>query len=233
MNKQNSLSVLLNGCLKENPTFVLLLGTCPTLATTTSAKTGVGMGVAAAAVLICSNLAISLLRKVVPSKVRIPAYVIVIATFVTIVSMLLKAFAPELDAALGIFLPLIVVNCIILARAEAFASKNNPWHSILDGVGMGAGFALALFCMGTVREILGAGTWFGLRIVPESVPSMGILSQPPGGFFVFGVLIALTGVVLKLFGRKREQSGCGACPAQGLCRGEDASIEIPKEDDAQ
>ncbi len=233
MSNTKSLSVFLNGILKENPAFVLVLGTCPTLATTTSAKTGVGMGIAAMAVLVCSNLAISLIRKIVPSKVRIPAYVIVIATFVTIVSMLLKAFAPELDAALGIFLPLIVVNCIILARAEAFASKNNAWKSILDGFGMGIGFTLALFCMGSIREILGAGSWFDIRIVPESVPSMGILSQAPGGFFVFGVLMALTAVILKKFGRKPAVTGCGSCPSKGLCQGADAIDETNKEDNAQ
>lgn len=232
MKQSKSLAVFLNGILKENPTFVLVLGTCPTLATTTSAKTGVGMGIAAMAVLVCSNLAISLLRKVVPQKVRIPSYVIVIATFVTIVSMLLKAFSPELNAALGIFLPLIVVNCIILARAEAFASKNNAWHSILDGLGMGIGFTLALLCMGTVREIIGSGTWFGMRIIPESVPSMGILSQAPGGFFVFGTLMALSGVILKKLGRKPAANGCDACPSKGLCHGGEAQDEGNKEDNA-
>lgn len=232
MSKQSSLSILLNGILKENPAFVLVLGTCPTLATTTSAKTGVGMGVAAMAVLVCSNLAISLIRNIVPKKVRIPAYVIVIATFVTIVSMLLKAFAPELDAALGIFLPLIVVNCIILARAEAFASKNNPWHSIVDGLGMGVGFVLALFCMGSIREILGAGSWFEMRIIPESVAPMGIFSQAPGGFFVFGVLMALTAVILKKLGRKPAQTGCAACPSNGLCGGQTEQGPA-KEGDAQ
>ena len=232
MKKPNSLSVLLNGILKENPAFVLVLGTCPALATTTSAKTGFGMGCAAMAVLVCSNLAISLIRKLVPKKVRIPAFIIVIATFVTIVGMVLKAFAPELDAALGIFLPLIVVNCVILARAEAFASKNNPWYSVLDGLGMGAGFLLALFLMGSIREILGAGSWFEMRIFPEAVPSMGIFSQAPGGFFVFGVLMALTAVILKKLGRKPAQTGCAACPAKGMC-GEQTDDKPAKEDDAR
>ncbi len=218
MKEQKSLAVLLNGILKENPVLVLALGTCPTLATTTSAETGVGMGAAAAAVLIGSNLVISLIRSIVPKKVRIPAFVMVIAGFVTVVSMVLKAYAPELNAALGIFLPLIVVNCIILARAEAFASKNNPWLSILDGVGMGAGFTLALFFIGSIREIFGAGTWFGLRLIPETVAPMAIFSQAPGGFFVFGVIMALAGVILKKLGRK-QADGCAACPAQGLCGG--------------
>ncbi|MFA9380281.1 MAG: electron transport complex subunit RsxE, partial [Acetanaerobacterium sp.] len=220
MNHSKSLAVLFNGILKENPVLVLALGTCPALATTTSAETGVGMGLAAAAVLICSNIVISLIRRIIPKKVRIPAYIMVIAAFVTVVGMLLKAYASGLNAALGIFLPLIVVNCIILARAEAFASKNNPWYSLLDGVGMGVGFALALFLIGSIREIFGAGSWFGLRILPESVPSMTIFAQAPGGFFVFGVLMAISAMILRKLGRKpADNVGCAACPVHDICAG--------------
>ncbi|SDM94300.1 electron transport complex subunit RsxE [Acetanaerobacterium elongatum] len=226
MKQSKSLGVLLNGIIKENPTLVLVLGTCPTLATTTSVSTGVGMGIAAMAVLIGSNLVISLIKGIVPKKVRIPAYVMVIAGFVTIVSMLLKAYAPDLNNALGIFLPLIVVNCIILARAEAFASKNSPWLSVMDGIGMGLGFTLALFLIGSVRELLGAGTWFGLQIIPKGVTPMAIFAQAPGGFFVFGVVMAAVGAILKKVGRKPVQNPCENCPSHALCG---AAGECPSE----
>ena len=159
MNKKSNLAVLLNGIIKENPVLVLILGTCPTLAVTTMAINGIGMGVAATVVLVGSNIVISLLKNIIPDKVRIPCYIVVIATFVTIVQFLVKAYAPALDSALGVFLPLIVVNCIILGRAEMFANKNTVLASACDGIGMGIGFTLALFVMGSVREILGSGTW--------------------------------------------------------------------------
>ncbi|SHJ00478.1 electron transport complex subunit RsxE [Lutispora thermophila] len=182
---------LTNGIVKENPTLRLVLGTCPTLAVTTAVFNGLGMGIAATAVLIGSNLIISLINKIVPSEVRIPIYVVVIATFVTAVQMLIKAYSPALDSALGIFIPLIVVNCIILARAESFASKNPPLNSIMDGLGMGIGFTLALLLISSVREIFGAGTFLGMPIFGASYEPALILILPPGGFLVFGLTIAL------------------------------------------
>lgn len=218
--KNKSLSVLLNGIIKENPLFVLVLGTCPSLATTTSVSTAIGMGLAATFVLIGSNIIISMLKKAIPKKVRIPAYIIIIAGFVTIVSLLIKALLPELDKSLGIFLPLIVVNCIILGRAEAFASKNTVWHSALDGVGMGLGFTLALFLISSVREILGSGAWLGFKILPEAVAPMGIFSQAPADF-TLGILMALVGVVLNFFtGKKIPERACDGCPARAACTGE-------------
>jgi Na+-translocating ferredoxin:NAD+ oxidoreductase subunit E len=166
------------------------LGTCPTLAVTTAVFNGIGMGLAAAAVLIGSNLIISLIKNLVPNEVRIPVYVIVIASFVTIVQMLIKAYTPELDQQLGIFIPLIVVNCIIFARAESFAGKNPPLNSIMDGIGMGLGFTLALVIISTFREVLGAGTFFGMQLFGESFKSALIMILPPGGFLVFGLTIA-------------------------------------------
>jgi electron transport complex protein RnfE len=179
-----------NGLVKENPTFRLVLGTCPTLAVTTAVFNGIGMGVAAAAVLIGSNLIISLIKKIVPNEVRIPIYVVVIATFVTVVQMLIQAFSPELDKQLGIFIPLIVVNCIILARAESFAAKNPPLNSIMDGIGMGLGFTVALTLISAVREVLGAGTFFGMQLFGAGFEPALIMILPPGGFLVFGLLIA-------------------------------------------
>ena len=211
------LKILTNGIIKENPVLVLLLGTCPTLATTSMAINGLGMGVAATVVLMCSNLAISLLKKIIPDKVRIPCYIVVIAGFVTVVQFLVKAFAQDLDKALGIFLPLIVVNCIILGRAEMFASKNGPVDSVLDGLGMGLGFTLALTLIGSVREILGAGTW--MSGTPFMVDLTGILSTPmsiftlaPGGFFVFGCMIALINKLTKGKAIKKKECGCANCP---------------------
>ena len=167
--KQSKLNILTNGLVKENPSLRLVLGTCPTLAVTTLAVNGVGMGLAATFVLICSNIVISALRKVIPDKVRLPAFITIIATFVTILQMLVKAFLPSLDTALGIYLPLIVVNCIILGRAEMFASKHGVFESALDGLGMGLGFTLTLVLMGTVRELLGAGSIFGIHVMPANV----------------------------------------------------------------
>ncbi len=180
-----------NGIIKENPTFRLVLGTCPTMAVTTAVFNGVGMGIAVVAVLICSNLIISLINKIVPSEVRIPIYVVVIATFVTAVEMLIKAFSPALDSALGIFIPLIVVNCIILARAESFASKNPPLNSIMDGLGMGIGFTLALTLMSGIRELLGAGTFLNMPVFGGGFEPALILILPPGGCLIYGLMIAV------------------------------------------
>ena len=182
---------LTRGIIKENPTFVQLLGMCPTLAVTTSAMNGIGMGLATTAVLVCSNMAISLLRKVIPSQVRIPAFGVVISTFVTIVGMLMEAYVPDLFKSLGLFIPLIVVNCIILARAEAFASKNGVIDSAFDGIGMGLGFTLALLILGSVREVLGNGSIFGASIMGSAYQPAIIMILPPGGFLTLGLLLAL------------------------------------------
>ncbi|MCD6153353.1 MAG: electron transport complex subunit E [Syntrophobacterales bacterium] len=182
------------GIIKENPVLRVLLGFCPTLAVTTTAINGIGMGVATAFVLLCSNIVISIISKAIPDKVRIPCYIVVIATFVTIVDLLIKAFSPELNKALGIFIPLIVVNCIILGRAEAFASKNNIFYSILDALGMGAGFTLALFILASIREILGNGTIFGMSVFGGSIPPVLVFIMPPGAFLTLGLMIA--GVVV-------------------------------------
>ena len=200
----NKMKILTNGILNENPVLRLVLGTCPTLAVTTMASNGIGMGLAATFVLLCSNIVISALRKVIPDQVRIPCYITVIAGFVSVVQMIVKAFLPSLDTALGVYLPLIVVNCIILGRAEMFASKNNVIDSALDGIGMGIGFTLTLTVMGSIREILGSGTWmagldgllsflpegFAIQVLPASVDPFTIMTSAPGGFFVFGVLMA-------------------------------------------
>ena len=188
---KSKLSIVTNGLLKENPTLRLVLGTCPTLAVTTAVSNALGMGAAATVVLICSNFVISALRKVIPDKVHLTCYITIIATFVTLVQMIVKAYAPALDTALGVYLPLIVVNCIILGRAEMFACKNNVVDSALDGLGMGLGFTLALTLMATVREILGSGTWLGLQIIPKSIPNFTLMTSAPGGFFTFGCLMAL------------------------------------------
>lgn len=189
------MNTLTNGIIKENPTLRLVLGMCPTLAVTTAVFAGLGMGVAAMVVLIGSNLIISLINRIVPSEVRIPIYVIVIAAFVTAVQMLIQAYSPALDKQLGIFIPLIVVNCIILARAEAFASKNSPAASVMDGIGMGLGFTLALVIISAVREILGAGTFlagtpFAINLFGDKFEPMLLMILPPGGFLVLGLVIA-------------------------------------------
>ena len=207
---------LLKGIIKENPVLVLVLGTCPTLAVTTSALNALGMGVAATAVLICSNIAISALRKVIPDKVRIPAYIVLIAGFVTIIEMLMHAFVPDLYESLGVFLSLIVVNCIILGRAEMYASKNKVVDSAIDAVGMGIGFTLALFLMSSIREILGSGTYFGFEIPFLADNPIMIFSLPAGGFFVFGCLIAIVNKITKKKGGKKL-TGCEGCPSAFLC----------------
>ena len=188
--KKSLMKELTKGFLDENPVLRLVLGTCPTLAVSTSVESAIGMGLAASIVLVCSNVAISALRKVIPSKVRIPAYIVVIASFVTIVQMLVKAFLPALDTALGVFLPLIVVNCIILGRAEAFASKNNVVDSALDGLGMGLGVTGARFIMSTSREVLGNGTFRGFHLFGENFPAATLMVLPVGGFLTLGLVIA-------------------------------------------
>lgn len=215
---EKKLSTLTKGVIKENPVLRLVLGTCPTLAITTAAINGIGMGVAATLVLIGSNAVISLLRNVIPEKVRIPAFITIIAAFVSIIQMLVKAFLPGIDAALGIFLPLIVVNCIILARAEMFASKNPVLPSILDAIGMGVGFTAAITLMGMIRELLGAGTIFGLQVTQGAVEPMLIFILPPGGFFVFGVLVALSNKLAVKMGKKPVKNlGCGGCNGCSGC----------------
>ncbi len=205
---------LLNGLIKENPTFVLLLGMCPTLAVTTSAINGLGMGLTTMVVLAMSNLFISLLRNVIPDRVRIPAFIVVIASFVTIVELLLKAYIPFLYDALGLYIPLIVVNCIILGRAEAYASKNKVILSLFDGIGMGLGFSLALTIIGAIRELFGAGECFGVRIMPQSYVPCSIFILAPGAFFVLACLTAIQNKI-KIIGEKKGkdmskiQSGCG------------------------
>lgn len=200
------------GLIKENPIFVLVLGMCPMLAVTTTAENGIGMGLATAVVLLGSNIVISLLRKLIPDKVRIPAYITVIAGFVTVVQFLLKAYLPELDNQLGIFIPLIVVNCIILARAEMFASKNSLLSSIADAIGMGVGFTLALFVIGSVREILGTGEFFGMNITQGVIPASTLFILPPGGFLVLGLLMGLFNKITKK--NPSDKMDCESCPLQ-------------------
>lgn len=216
--KNKYLGYFTNGLVKENPTLRLVLGTCPTLAVTTAAVNGIGMGLSATVVLICSNLAISLLRNIIPDKVRIPAFITIIAGFVSVVQMLVKAFLPDIDKALGIYLPLIVVNCIILARAEMFASKNPPLASVLDGAGMGIGFTAVLTLMGAIRELLGAGSLFSFPVTSRFISPMIIFLLPPGGFFVFGILVAASNAIAKRSGKKPvEHLGCESCPSKEIC----------------
>ena len=207
----------LKGIIKENPVLVLVLGTCPTLAVSTSVANALGMGVAATVVLLCSNMAISALRNLIPDKVRIPCYIVLIAGFVTMVEMLMHAFTPDLYEALGIFLSLIVVNCIILGRAEMYASKNNVIDSAIDALGMGVGFTVALFAMSSIREILGSGSWLGLSIPVLADNPIAIFGLAPGGFFVFGCLIALVNKITKSKGGKKKEFGCEGCPSAHLC----------------
>ncbi len=221
--------ILVKGLLKENPVLVLVLGTCPTLAMTTSVKNALGMGLSVIFVLVCSNIVISALRKVIPDQVRIPSYIVVIACFVTLVKMLLQAFIPSLFTSLGTFLDLIVVNCIILGRAEMFASKNTVADSALDGIGMGCGFTLALLVMATIREVLGNGTFFGLAVPFLEKYHFSILTQTAGGFFVFGCVMALT---VKLTAGKaplRKSFDCEGCPSAAVCRRGASSAETAKE----
>lgn len=194
-NKNSNFNILKTGIIDENPTFVQLLGMCPTLAVTTSIINAIGMGLSATFVLVCSNLVISLVRKIIPSKIRIASYIVIIATFVSVIEMLLKAYVPSLSASLGLFIPLIVVNCIILARAESFASKNKPLPSAFDGLGMGLGFTLGLSVLGAVREILGAGTLFGIDLFFGMYEPAIMFILPPGAFIVLGTLLAILNVI--------------------------------------
>ena len=224
---------LYNGIIKENPTFVLMLGMCPTLAVTSSAVNGLGMGLSTTVVLICSNLLISLFRKVIPNGVRMPAYIVIVASLVTVVQFLMQAYLPSLSAALGVYIPLIVVNCIILGRAEAYASKNPPIPSLFDGIGMGLGFTLSITCIGAVRELIGAGSLFGHQILPLADAAAGkagyepitIFILAPGAFFVLAALSALQNK-FKIGAAKRgidpSNPDCGgSCAACGntMCKG--------------
>ena len=196
---------LKNGIITENPTFVMMLGMCPTLAVTSSAINGLGMGLTTTAVLILSNAFISLLRKVIPDKVRIPAFIVIVASFVTIIQLLLQGYMQSLNKALGVYIPLIVVNCIILARAESFASKNKPLPSVIDGLGMGLGFTGALFIISSIREILGNGTIFGFALFGDSFQPMLMMSQAPGGFIVFGLVLATVNAIDAHNRKKKER----------------------------
>ncbi|MBQ9566040.1 MAG: electron transport complex subunit E [Synergistaceae bacterium] len=232
MSRTNPLKILKNGVLSENPTFVQCIGLCPTLAVTTSVENGVGMGIAATFVLIASNAVISLLRKIVPDEVRIPIFIVVIAGFVTVIQFLMEGFAPELNKSLGIFIPLIVVNCIILARAEAFASKNGVIASALDGIGMGLGFTIALTFLGSIREILGAGTWLGHPVFSFEPALLVVLA--PGGFIVLGCCMgAFRAIQAKLAARKgcpapEPAAGCSACAMASSCPSAKAAGTSPE-----
>jgi electron transport complex protein RnfE len=218
MNKNSKLWIVLKGIIVENPVLVLVLGTCPALAVSTSIVSAISMGLAATIVLICSNVFISLLRKIIPDTVRIPCYIVVIAGFVTIIQMLLQAFLPDIYTLLGTWLALIVVNCVILGRAEMYARKHNPLDSALDGLGMGIGFLLALILMAIIREVFGNGTFAGFEIpflVNYKIP---VLAQAPGGFLVYGILIAVMNKLTeKKGGVKRKSFSCESCPSSGFC----------------
>ncbi len=200
--KPTFLSVFLNGLIWENPTFTLMLGMCPTLAITIAGSNGLGMGLATTAVLVCSNLLISILRNVIPEKVRIPAFIVVIASFVTVIDLMLKAYIPALSASLGMYIPLIVVNCIIFARAESFAFKNPPVLSIADGLGMGLGFTFAITLLSCIREVIGTGKLFGTMIMPASYQPMAIMTQVPGGFVTLGILLILVNALRTISQKK-------------------------------
>ena len=211
--KNKYIERLYNGVIKENPTLILMLGMCPTLAVSTRATNGIGMGLSTTAVLILSNLVISLLRKAIPDQVRLPSYIVIVASLVTVTELLIKAYLPSLYTALGIYIPLIVVNCIILGRAEAYANKHAPLLSVMDGLGMGIGFTIALTLAGLLREILGNGTAFGVQVLPESIAPIGIFIQPPGAFLVIAFIIAVMNAIgIKTRQRKLVESGCdGVC----------------------
>lgn len=217
-----------NGVVKENPTFVLMLGMCPTLAVTTSATNGVGMGLSTTAVLVMSNMLISMLRKIIPDSVRMPAFIVVVASFVTIVDFLLEGFIPSLYDSLGLYIPLIVVNCIILGRAESYASKNPVLPSIFDGIGMGIGFTIGLTCIGIVRELLGSGKIFNMQVLPDSYEPLTIFILAPGAFFVLAGLVALQNKLKNKAAKKGKKEvalssgcteGCSSCANQSVCGG--------------
>lgn len=217
MNKNSNFSTLVNGIIKENPVLVLILGTCPTLATTTTVDGAFGMGVAALVVLLCSNVFISLLRNIIPETMRIPCYIVIIAGFVTMVKMFVQAFLPSLYDALGVYLDLITVNCIILGRAEMFANKNKVLKSALDGIGMGLGFTLALTAMAFVREVFGAATFAGMAIPFMENYKIEFLTKAPGGMLVYGLLIALVFVITNGKAPAKKSFSCSACPNAATC----------------
>ena len=237
MKNNGNLSVLVKGLLKENPVFVLILGTCPTLATTNNVMGAFGMGIAAMAVLLCSNILISLLRKIIPDSVRIPCYIVVIAGFVTIVQMLVQAFFPALYEMLGVYLPLITVNCIILGRAEMFAGKNSVGKSALDGIGMGLGFTIALCAMAVIREVFGNASFAGNAIPALEPYKIAFLVKAPGGMLVYGLLIALVCVLTRGKAPLKKSFSCAGCPNAGSCRtgacGEAAADTDTEKGDAQ
>ena len=217
---------LYNGVVKENPTLILMLGMCPTLAVSTRAMNGIGMGLSTTAVLILSNLVISLLRKAIPDQVRLPAYIVIVASLVTVTELLIEGYLPSLYEALGIYIPLIVVNCIILGRAEAYANKHTPLLSVMDGIGMGLGFTLALTLVGMLRELLGNGTLFGAQVLPADVDPIGIFVQPPGAFLILALIIAVQNALgIRSRQKKLVEGGCdGACAAcTKVCDGKEAS----------
>ncbi|MBO5907968.1 MAG: electron transport complex subunit E [Clostridia bacterium] len=218
MTNNKKLAILLRGIIQDNPVLILILGTCPTLATTTSVISALSMGIAATLVLVCSNVVISALRKIIPDTVRIPCYIVIIAVFVTVVQMLLQAFLPSIYDMLGVYLALIVVNCIILGRAEMFARKNTVLDSALDGVGMGIGFLVALVAMATVREVIGNGSFAGFEIPFLASFKIPVLTQAPGGFLVYGLVIALMNKITeKRGGVKRKSFSCEGCPSSHIC----------------
>ena len=232
MAKNNKMMIVLRGIIMENPILILILGTCPTLATTTSVISAFSMGLAATLVLICSNVVISALRKIIPDVVRIPCYIVIIATFVTMVQMLLQAYLPEIYDMLGVYLALIVVNCIILGRAEMYARKNTVADSALDGLGMGIGFLVALLVMATIREVLGAGSFAGITIPYLESFKIPILVQAPGGYLVFGIVIAvMNAITAKQGGVKRKSFSCDGCAMKDSCSG-DCSTPDAKEGNA-
>ncbi|MBR2614773.1 MAG: electron transport complex subunit E [Clostridia bacterium] len=218
MNKNSNMTIFLKGILKENPVFVLILGTCPTLAVTSTVTGAFGMGIAALIVLVCSNVLVSLLRKVIPDSVRIPCYIVVIAGFVTIVQMFIKAYFPEIDALLGVYLPLITVNCIILGRAEMFAGKNTVGKSALDGLGMGIGFTIAMLMMSIIREVFGNASFAGIAIPFLEPYKIGFLTSAPGGLLVYGLLIALVYVITKGKAPLKKSFSCEGCPSKEHCQ---------------
>ena len=218
MSSNKKIAIFLRGLIAENPVLVLVLGTCPTLAVSTGVISALSMGLAATLVLVCSNAVISALRKIIPDTVRIPCYIVIIATFVTVVQMLLEAYLPNVYEMLGVYLALIVVNCIILGRAEMFARKNTVLDSVIDGLGMGVGFLLALLAMATIREVLGAGSFAGFDIPFLCDYNIPILTQAPGGFLVFGILIAIVNKIgPKKGAEKRKSFSCEGCPSASLC----------------
>lgn len=229
--KNNKLAILLRGIIAENPVLILVLGTCPTLATTGNVISALSMGLAATFVLVCSNAVISALRKAIPDTVRIPCYIVIIAGFVTALQMLLQAYLPSIYDMLGVYLALIVVNCIILGRAEMFARKNPVLDSVCDGLGMGIGFLLALLAMATIREVLGAGSFAGVEIPFLSELKIPILTQAPGGYLIFGILISVMNKLTeKKGGVKKKSFSCEGCPSAAACKGECGVKSEEKED---